>query len=180
MGQHTRTQVVPPTITPMNGWLSLGQIIAISEASTTGNAVWPTANLAIFIPLSIPDDVLVVKFSLLNGIVASGNYDFGLYDSQGNLVVSTGSTAITGTSVIQTIDSTDTLLPRGFYYLGMAVDNITANFSRMAPSAAGLNGWGVRQMASAFPLPATITLAAPANAYLPYNIMVHTKAASTV
>ena len=180
MGRYTQTQVAPPTITSANGWLSLGQQIAIGEFSTTGNGVWPTANLAIFIPLSIPDDVLVVKFSLLNGIVASGNYDFGLYDSQGNLIVSTGSTVITGTSVVQTIDSTDTLVPKGFCYLGMSCDNITANFSRMAVTAAVLNGWGVRQMATAFPLPSTITLAAPANAYLPYNIMVHTKNASTV
>lgn len=134
-----------------------------------GSNAWPTSNLAILAPCRLGNLVLVTKLWVLNGAAASGNLDIGIYDQYGNRLVSTGSTAMSGTSAIQLIDVTDTWLPPGFYRLALAVDNTTAAISAAAANlAAHLQATGFTQAATSFPLPATITPAAFTGAHAPF------------
>jgi hypothetical protein len=145
-------------------WLNGG------AASRTGTA-WPSANLAIFVPVVVGTPFTVMRFGVENGTV-SGNLDAGIYTSEGKLIISTGSTAQSGVSQWQSIDVTDTLIPPGLYYLALALNNGTGQVARCGFTALNLRQSGVMQMASAFALPATATFATMAQAYLPSMVAV--------
>lgn len=123
-------------------------------------AVWPTANKALYVPFSVQSPITVTQFFWENGGTLSGNVDVGIYDLGGKRLVSSGSVAQSGTSVIQSVDTTDLLLQAGAYYLAMAMDNGTGQIGRWSPSAAYGRALGLAEQATAFPLPATATFAA--------------------
>jgi hypothetical protein len=52
--------------------------------------------------------------------------------------------------------------------MAIAIDNITATIRATAPPIQWCEVKGLRQMASAFPLPSTATYAIPATALVPY------------
>lgn len=141
--------------------------IAIPPINATGSAVWPTANLALFMPFSIPAQQTVNRMIWFNGTVVSGNVDAGVYNEDGTRVVTCGSTAQAGISVAQVANVTATPLAAGSYFMALACDNITATFSRWPFAATYLRGGPIVQAAGSFVLPASVTFAAPANAYLP-------------
>lgn len=101
------------------------------------------------------------KVQWRNGATINGNIDMGVYDEVGNRLSAIGGVAQTGAGLRQITDITDVLLRPGLYYLAMAVDNITATFLTCAAFNSGVNlrMAGVRQQASAYPLPATATFA---------------------
>lgn len=136
-----------------------------SAEATTG--AWPVTNTAIFIPWPLSSPFLAAKMYVLNGGTVSGNIDVGIYDSQGNLIVSKGSTAQSGTSAIQTFDITDTTLNPGLYYLAVAMDNTTGIINHWVPTAINARMSGVLMAASSFALPATVTYAALTQAFIP-------------
>lgn len=148
--------------------LSIGPEMSFAVVGTGGSAVWPSANRALFFPFYLGARMTATKIAWINGAAVSGNCDAGIYDLAGTRLVSSGSTAQAGTSAIQTVDITDTILSPGTYYMALAVDNTTAAFMRVGPNALLLAGAGVAQMATAFPLPDPATLAVVAAAYLPY------------
>jgi hypothetical protein len=125
----------------------------ISESSLA----WPTANLALLVPLVIGKPCLVKRLVVANGGTNSGNIDMGIYRDDLTRIVSMGSTAQSAGNILQILDITDTPLAQGRYYLALAVDNTTATFYQRAVQAVILRGSGFLQMASAFPLPTTIT-----------------------
>lgn len=143
------------------GDLPLGQ-----GQSTISSVAWPTANLALFYPFRITRRHNYVRALVANGTVVSGNIDIGVYNTAGTRLFSTGSTAHAGTSQMQSITIDWTLDP-GFYLLALACSNVTATFIRNGPQSGLQHGSGSRRMTSAFPLPATATLAAMSNSYLP-------------
>lgn len=153
---------LPPlvTITPFSlesagvEWVAKG--ISLSGATS---ATWPAANRALFYPFTLSEPVIAVKLFVLNGATASGNIDAGIYDRTGNRIVSTGSTAQSGTSVIQEFDITDTLFGPGTFYLALVMNNTTGTTFRQTTSSGSFASTGACQMASAFPLPATATFA---------------------
>ena len=149
---------------------SLGlRAVGITNAGIA-SAVWPSANLAIFIPFTLPEASTALAMFSYNGATASGNLDVGLYKADGTKLVSMGSTAQSGTSRLQTLDITDTVLPAGeLLYLAMAMDNATGTTFRLTGSAnvGQLRACGVMQQASAFPLPSTATFATLTNNYCP-------------
>lgn len=129
---------------------------------------WPTANLAIFVPMPISMPFTVVKMFLYNGGTVSGNVDIGIYTAEGARVVSSGTTAHAATTDKQVFDITDTLLNPGLYYLALAFDNNVALVTHMAGLAVNnCRSIGIRQASSSFVLPATVTFEAAANAYIP-------------
>ena len=137
------TRLASPSSLPSWQWYWSVQILATVQATTgRGTATtWPAADRAIFIPVMCSGYFTVKKFAIENGAV-SGNLDAGIYTSEGKLVVSTGSTAMSGANSWQTIDVTDTQIPPGLYYLAMAINNTTgAN----AASAIGLQQWHHRR-----------------------------------
>lgn len=139
------------------------------------NGAWPAANRAIYIPFQVYGPLVAYKLSVFNGATVSGNIDIGIYDGPGNRLVSAGSTAMSGGSVLQSVDITDTTLYPGNYYMALAVDNTTATFIRLTGSVLQFFGAaGVYSQSTAFALPATATFAACLNAYVPI-IVIHTR-----
>jgi hypothetical protein len=145
---------------------ALGGLVVMSQSTFSG-AAWFAANAAIFIPIIAAVRTTVTQMMWSNGATLSGNVDAGIYDFNGNRLTSTGSTVQAGVSVSQITDVTDTILPRGLYYMALACSNTTATFSRTAVNQEQLRVSGVQIMTSAFPLPATATFANPTAAYLP-------------
>lgn len=150
---------------------AIGPQIAFYGAWTTfGSATWPSANLAIGYPFVLPEPRTALQMWVFNGSAVSGNIDAGIYTAAGAKLVSMGSTAQSGTSTLQLLNITDTVLPANtLLYAWLAVDNTTATITRLAGgvSLAQTGGTGVVQMASAFALPSTVTPAAIASNYIP-------------
>ncbi len=129
---------------------------------------FPTANLAILIPFQLPESTQVAQLFWHNGAAVSGNVDMGIYTADGRRLVSTGSTAQAGTSTHQAVDITDTILGPGLFYMAIALDNTTGTlFSGALGSAVGAKVLGMAQMASAFPLPTSVTFASIGQDYIP-------------
>jgi hypothetical protein len=133
---------------------SLGEELGSMTAPTT--AVWPSANLAIYVPFRVAASITVDRMWVYKGGTAAGNIDIGIYNDAGTRLVSLGSTADAGTTVIVTFDVANTTLSRGYYYLAFACSDGTATFARAA--IGGNMPFGVKQEASALPLPATATM----------------------
>jgi hypothetical protein len=136
--------------------------------SAFGSAVWPVANLALFLPLTLGVPYTVVKLWAANGSAVSGNIDVGLYDEAGNRLTSAGSTAQAGTNTIQEFNIADLLLPRGTYYIGCALDNATGTIQSNNAAAVRNSVLGMLEAASAFPLPNPVTFATMTTAYCPF------------
>ena len=135
----------------------------------TQSAVYPVANLALFVPFVLTKPVTVAKMFTYNGTVAAGNIDVGIYDISGTLIVSMGSVAQAGTSVIQSFDITDTQIGPGKFYMAIVENNVASTFFKHDANegANRLRFTGMAQMAAAFPLPATATLALLTANYVP-------------
>lgn len=146
---------------------SLGVALKGLSVTVSASAVWPASNLAVFVPFTVYETITVVKLSILNGSAVSGNVDVGIYDAGGARLVSSGSTAQSGASAIQTFDITDTVLSPGLYYLALAIDNTTATIENVSVTAIDVEALGVFQQASAFPLPSSATPAAFAQTIVP-------------
>lgn len=149
-------QALPPlpTISP----ISTESIVlgASATLSSFASAVL-TANRAYLIPFHIQEPITVTKLFCANGATASGNVDVGIYSSSFVRIASSGSTAQAGTNTLQIFDITDITIGPGDFYLAIALNNGTGTiFSQNVGVTIG-NRIGLLQMASAFPLPATIT-----------------------
>lgn len=161
---------MPPIVSTL-GWHGVGSqiITAVSPTSQT----WPTSNKAIFVPITVTEDITVVKLWVMNGATASGNLNMSLYDSSFAQVANSeiGSTAQTGTNVIQELDITNVTLTAGLYYIALVLDNTTGTvFGRTSPfsTTEGLQSMGMFEQTSSFDLPATATPAAMASNLIPF------------
>jgi hypothetical protein len=132
------------------------------------SAVYPVANTAYFVPFATAEPLTVVKLFAQNGATVSGNIDVGIYAVDGTRLVSSGSTGQTPTATVQIFDIADTLIgPGQVFYLAIAMDNTTGTLFRISIGVNTGSILGMAEMASAFPLPATATLATLVNGYLP-------------
>jgi len=100
----------------------LGTLATYEGLAGPASANWPTANQVYFVPFRMAASAIVTKMFWGNGAAVAGNYDAGIYDLDGNLLVSTGSQAQTGTTSTQVINVTDTALKRGVYYMALVGD----------------------------------------------------------
>lgn len=133
------------------------------------STTYPAANLAQYFPIIVRRSITVTKLGWQNGSAVSGNLDAGIYDSNQNLLVSAGSTAQAGTSVLQIVNTTDVTLAPGLYYLAIAADTTSGNNLQQS-STVGANVFracGCAQQASAFPLPNPATFAANVQTRVP-------------
>jgi hypothetical protein len=149
--------VVPAVLAP---WFSAPFDRVASSVSPNVSTVWGTANQAYFYPVWVPDPCVVTKLWWQNGATASGNVDVGIYTDQGNRLISTGATTQTGTSLIQSLDITDTPIPAGLCYFAIALSSATGTIWMVAASLSGslvlVSGY---QQAAACPLPNPATFA---------------------
>jgi hypothetical protein len=156
--------VMPTRISIDSAYSAGGPAIGFSLGVGTGT--WPTANLAIFLPLSLPSPFRVLSGWWINGGTVAGNVDVGVYGLDGSLIVSAGSTAQSGTNVPQSATLAETLLSPGAYYLAMSASSTSAIFQRHSYTN-GQQAYGTLQAASQLPLATLPTFATPANSYQP-------------
>jgi len=142
-----RTRPGEITITPWS-FQSLGVPLWAMSQVPPATAVWPAAGLVIFVPFRVPESVICTKMFWGVG-TASGNLDCGIYDESANRLVSIGSTAASGSSSLQVVDTADTLLVRGRYYMALVADTgATLTIYRVAPAAGIGQSLGLLQQAS--------------------------------
>jgi len=162
--------VVPPlgisTVT------KYGVVDALALVGATSAAyVWPVANQACYVPVSIPFYFPVKHVWWANGSVVTANMDFGIYTLDGTRLYSTGSTAQSGASAVQRVaPATPFLLTPGSYYFALACSLATAanafGISTVTTNEGRLTG--CLQQATALPLPAAATFAQWASTGLPF------------
>lgn len=146
--------------------IATGLNSTVSTFSSTG--AWPSSNLAIFIPFRVATPYVAAQMFWWNGAtVGTNGVDVGVYDSQGNRLVSSGSTTTSGASGIQIVDVTDTLLQQGLYYMAMAMNGTTDVIQRSAATANNCAAMGVLSQVTAFALPSTATMIRTTTAYIP-------------
>ncbi len=149
---------------PIHSQVVMAAEIIGGRLSTSG--VWPVANTAIYVPVTIPSIVTAYQMSI-QVTTQNGNCDVGIYDEIGNRLVSAGSTTV-GAAGIQLFNITDTVLVPGVYYLAMNCDNTTASFFRSGQAPQQTVPYGLKQQAvGAVALPATATFAVTAQSYYP-------------
>lgn len=132
------------------------------------SGVWPSANLALYMPISFPFPYPAKRAWWVNGTTANGNVDLGLYSAvSGAKLYSTGATLQSGTSATQYV-SVDWLVQPGEYFLALSLSSGTGTiFRTTGASAIVCRMAGVLQEASAHPLPTTMTPVTATNAYWP-------------
>jgi hypothetical protein len=125
------------------------------------SVAWGTANRAVYVPLVVPSRVVVRGLWFGSGTTGTGNVDMGLYDPTGGAVVSATNAAKIASAAEQVLDVTDTTVGPGLYYIALSSDSATDTFVRHASCATApiATAFGVLTEASAYPLPATATMA---------------------
>lgn len=131
------------------------------------SSAWPTSNMAFFTPLHLDTGATILKLAWINGGTVSGNSDIGIYNSGGTLLVSAGSTSNSGTNSLQVVSVASTALAAGDYYLALAMDNTVSTALFGGTAASIMNGYGLLQQGSAFPLPASASPTTLTLAYAP-------------
>lgn len=145
----------------------LGTQLAARFALAASNLAFPANNDAILVPLCLPYPALVKRLYIGNGNAAGQNVDVGIYTADFTLITSIGSTAQTGNSVPQFFDIADKWLSPAQYYVAVASNSTSSSWRRVNVTIAHLPFFGMAKMATAFPLPATITPASITAAFVP-------------
>ncbi len=151
------------SITPASDESSIWDVLAGTAPSS---GAWPTANLAVYIPFRLAKQFVVSQVGWVNGSAApSGNVDIGVYDYSNARLAHLGSTAASGSASTLQLAALSVMLPPGYYYMSMALDNTTLNnitrWSMGSTTNPVLEALQLQQEASAFALPATATPANP-------------------
>lgn len=136
------------TISPWSmqsiGW----SLRAGAQVPASNNYV--TANLVVYVPFWIPESVTFTKMFWNNGAAVAGNFDVGIYQTDGTLIASVGSTAAVNINSVQGVDIADTTVPRGVYYMAIVSDTSGATQKIMAalPAAGIPQSFGMLQQGS--------------------------------
>lgn len=102
-----------------------------TNTSPTVAGAWPTANLAIYVPIRVQWQVVLRKLWLAPTTTATtGNLDVGLYTSGGTRIISAGNTNKAAGTAEQIIDVTDTVIYPGLYFMALVCSNNTDTFSK--------------------------------------------------
>lgn len=129
-------------------------------------ASWPSANRALYVPVSFPADCTLydIRFRAGNG---TGNYDLGFYLSDFTRLASSGSTAMSAAGT-KTLALPDIRVRAGeMFYAALALSSGTGSAVRIAYPLLQLVPTHMAQQDSALPLPNPATPAAVAAAYMP-------------
>lgn len=158
---------------------SIGQSM-VSMTSTgrlldAASAAWPTTNKAFFVPFLLRRPAIATNLWTYNGLTVNGSLDIGIFTHDGTRLISTGSTAQSGTGVLQTFNLGTFHFGPGLFYMALAFNGDIATMRRNSQVAAQyLAAMGVKKLASAFPLPATATLEDMDATYLPvFGLLLH-------
>lgn len=117
--------VITPWHTDSLGYIPAGGVGTLANTSSAAFV----DELISFHPFVIRQTSTAVKMSYMVGATAAGTVDLGIYDSQENLLVSTGLTAQGTINTLQEFDITDTVLRPGVYYMAIkCTDGTGTNF----------------------------------------------------
>lgn len=160
-----------PALVTISPWSpqSLGVPLVMCGQGAPSSQNYVTALLSVFIPFWVPVPITIFKMGWGNGAAVAGNIDVGIYKPDGTKMVSSGSTAQSGTGTLQVVDVTDTFLMRGLYYLAMSSDTSGATQKVIAalPAAGIPQSLGLLQQVSSFPLTGPMTFARYTAAFVP-------------
>lgn len=125
-------EIVPPMVSPFTyrwGFIDEGNAPAVPASGT-----YESANRGVWHPLSVPTICVAKRIWWANGATATGNIEAGIYldagQKPGAKLVTTGSVAQSGTSVIQFADITDTTLTPQLYWLYLSASSGSATIMR--------------------------------------------------
>lgn len=113
-------------------------VTSVGSAYNTTTGVLGGANRAIYIPVQLNASITAYQIAWINGGVASGNVDVGIYNSSFTRLVSSGPVAQGTINVVQAADIADTALTADTYYIGLAVTSATAQFRSYSASTASI------------------------------------------
>lgn len=145
----------------------VGVDMGASASAAPSSVAHGTNNLARGYPLYLGEPAVITKVWWFNGATAAGNIDVGVYTLDGTRLFSSGATAQGTINAIQEVDITDYQLGRGTYYAAISCSLSTATFFSNSYNLhfSKIMGWW--QMATAHPLPASVTIAAMSTAIEP-------------
>ena len=148
----------PPAISPLSS-----ESISC-EISVTGlgfasfvTAFNPVTSTAYFIPFCLAQPASVTQLFCANGTTAQGSIDVGIYDEDGEYIISAGSTTQSGTSAIQAFTlSPNVIIGPGRFYLAISLANTQGHYLRMVWTTTTLGTLaGMKYVFDTFPLPTT-------------------------
>ncbi len=158
-----------PAFTVHSPWGAGSLLAPLALQAGTTSISWPSADLSVYAPFQVGRPVVITKMAVVNGATASGNIDLGIYTADGTRLVSSGAIAQAGTSTLQVVDITDTLLGPGVYYLALGLSSTSGTvLARTGGTAATFAAAGMREAAlTSMPLSPTVTLITYARTILP-------------
>lgn len=154
-----------PTLTPWHE-----EALGAAMLGGLGDSNWTSNNRAYSVPFSLTEPTSFLGGFVWNGANATGNFDIAVYDADDLArLISLGSTARSGTNVLQTaaFGATLNLFP-GPYHMAIVLSSTTGTVQRATPDANHLKTLGVKQMDSALPLPDPFVPALMASGFLPF------------
>lgn len=130
----------------------------VTSIATIGLATSASANSLWISEVFIDRTVLLTGIGILTGSVAAGNSIVGLYDTSGNLVASSASTANSGTGAFQefSFSTTYTAKGPGRYFISVMTNNGNHIIRTISPADPSVLTTVALQ--GGFALPATITV----------------------
>lgn len=145
--------------------------------ATPTSTAWPAANEAYLVPfyVAVPERIVEMFFTAGSG-PGTTNFDLGIYRDDFTRIVSLGATAaVNTTDAILPVgggDIPDVTLTSGRYYMAMSSAAITLTVRASTQGNGFMRAIGMKKMAAAHPLPATITPASMgATAFMPIICM---------
>ncbi len=168
MGHYPNKRRLPITVNSFGSLFVGGAMAMTTGLSIAPSSVsWGTANDALYIPFFLPWPYPVERMFWGNGSTTTGNGCCAIYSWGGSQIVTSGSIARTPASGLQYV-TVGMTLPAGGYWFGLSINaTTTAVFGSTSVTAVMARLYGIRKQASALPLPATATFAAPTNAVYP-------------
>jgi hypothetical protein len=137
------------------------------------SAAWPTANVALYLPVYIRAPVVVKQIWWENGSTVTGSTsaDMAIYNEAGERLVETGVVTQATVDVPQVTNITDLPLAPGRYWLGLVLSNNTSTIRRwtLATDVGNVNKWFNigQETVTAAQLPTTMTPVACTSVYIP-------------
>lgn len=128
----------------------------LAMATGATGTVTVVQNQAYFYPFRLDVGATAMKLYYITGPTQNGNVDMGIYDSQFNAVITSGSTAQGAANTLNALDITDTSLPPGNYWVAFASNSATATvFANADGDELSMGVLPYYVQASAFALPTT-------------------------
>jgi len=147
---------------------SIGLDGLFASGASPASTAWPTANKAIYIPITLRANFYVRRVFWVNGGTANGNVDAGVYSLGGARLLSAGATAQGTINAVQSVAlGTAVLLHPGSYYLALGLSSGTGTVFAWTSSARQLAAAGCAEQATAVALPDPATFATMAMTIAP-------------